>query len=167
MYGSREGQRFALCASRFASRLVELSFRASRFFSRFALRRAFVSRFVSRFALSFRTSRFVELSFRVSFGASHFVELSFRVSFRYGCGNRRGIELTFKPSELGEAYHSLLDSKLNTALISKVNALELEEHYHRQVWKCCTTLVLERVSEPLNGYGYAYGASGTLYTWRH
>ena len=106
LYGSREGQRFALCASRFAWRLVELSFRASRF----------VSRFVSRFALSFRTSRFVELSFRVSFGASHFVELSFRVSFgashfvelsfrvsfRYGCGNRRGIELTFKPSELGE-----------------------------------------------------------------
>ena len=49
-YGSREGQRFALCASRFASHF---------------------------WALSFRSSRFVELSFRVSFRASHFVELSF------------------------------------------------------------------------------------------
>ena len=43
LYGSREGQHFALCASRFASRFVELSFR-----------------------VSFRASRFVELSFRVS-----------------------------------------------------------------------------------------------------
>ena len=63
---------------RFSSRFVELSFRVS----------FRASHFVSRFALSFRTSRFVELSFRVS--------------FRYGCGSRRGIELTFKPSELDE-----------------------------------------------------------------
>ena len=65
-YGSREGQRFALCASRFASRF---------------------------WALSFRASRFVELSFRVSFRASHFVELSFRLR-AFFMGVTVGVELS-------------------------------------------------------------------------
>ena len=56
LYGSREGQRFALCASRFWA----LSFPASRFVE-------------LSFPVSFPASHFVELSFRVSFRASHFV----------------------------------------------------------------------------------------------